>query len=274
MSIGSTGMSGVMPRQATNTTTSKQDDKFYPVEDYIQEKKTGSNSLVDTSNLRKPTAELGQDAFLQILIAQLANQDPMEPMKDTDFIAQMAQFSALEQMQALNQSFINSQAYSMVGKTVVATTNIQGADGEYVQTTLTGVVSGIETVNGKPYLIVGDYLLEPASVSQVYESNQLGDSIIQGGLLVGKYVSANKVDENGKVTEITGKITKIIAKEGRVYAVIDGKEEVPVSYITAIADEPITGSGGSEGDKTEGDNNGEGGNSAGGEAATDKAEQA
>lgn len=41
---------------------------------------------------------LGQDAFLKLLITQLQNQNPLEPMKDTEFIAQIAQFSALEQM--------------------------------------------------------------------------------------------------------------------------------------------------------------------------------
>src|SRR5690348_14777463 len=45
---------------------------------------------------------LGKDAFLQILIAQLKNQDPMQPMEDKEFIAQMAQFTAVEQMQEMS----------------------------------------------------------------------------------------------------------------------------------------------------------------------------
>lgn len=54
---------------------------------------TGSN----TASTQK-TQTLDQDAFLKLFIAQLRNQNPLEPMKDTEFIAQMAQFSALEQM--------------------------------------------------------------------------------------------------------------------------------------------------------------------------------
>jgi flagellar basal-body rod modification protein FlgD len=57
-----------------------------------------------TSNQNTPENTLGKDAFLQILVSQLKHQDPMEPVKDRDFIAQMAQFSGLEQMSNLNKT--------------------------------------------------------------------------------------------------------------------------------------------------------------------------
>jgi flagellar basal-body rod modification protein FlgD len=46
---------------------------------------------------------LGRDAFMTLLITQLQHQDPTQPMKDSEFLAQLAQFSALEQLQAVNQ---------------------------------------------------------------------------------------------------------------------------------------------------------------------------
>ena len=47
---------------------------------------------------------LGQDAFLKLLLTQLQHQDPTQPMKDTEFIAQLAQFSQLEKLTDISQS--------------------------------------------------------------------------------------------------------------------------------------------------------------------------
>lgn len=56
------------------------------------------------SDYKQPKKEMGKDEFLQILVTQLKNQDPTQPMQDREFIAQMAQFSMLEQMSNLNQT--------------------------------------------------------------------------------------------------------------------------------------------------------------------------
>lgn len=70
---------------------------------------------------REPSNDLDRTAFLNLLITQLRHQDPLNPMDDRDFIAQMAQFSALEQMMNLNATFERTQAFSMIGKVVCAT---------------------------------------------------------------------------------------------------------------------------------------------------------
>lgn len=64
-------------------------------------KKTNEN----TTN--KPKNDLDKDAFLRLLTTQLSNQDPLNPIEDREFIAQLAQFSSLEQMQNLNKSLID-----------------------------------------------------------------------------------------------------------------------------------------------------------------------
>ncbi len=64
--------------------------------------KTTDTAVTDA--IQNPSTDLGKDAFLKILITQLSNQDPMDPLKDKDFIAQMAQFSTLEQMTNMNKS--------------------------------------------------------------------------------------------------------------------------------------------------------------------------
>ena len=84
-----------------------------------------SQQMADAS--RAVSNELGKDAFLRLLIAQLSNQDPLNPMDDREFIAQMAQFSALEQMQNMTKVMENManlskyDALTYVGSTIFFT---------------------------------------------------------------------------------------------------------------------------------------------------------
>jgi flagellar basal-body rod modification protein FlgD len=61
----------------------------------------------NTSTEDKKSNDLDKDAFLRLLTTQLSHQDPLNPMEDREFIAQLAQFSALEQMQNLNENVQN-----------------------------------------------------------------------------------------------------------------------------------------------------------------------
>lgn len=65
---------------------------------------TGTGGAADTTQTNgAPTNALGQDAFMKLLITQLQNQDPTQPQADGEFLAQLAQFSSLEQLQSMNQ---------------------------------------------------------------------------------------------------------------------------------------------------------------------------
>lgn len=102
-----------------------------PTFEMTAEEKARLNMEVDLVNKklfaegRKPKQELGKNDFLQLLVAQLTHQDPTSPMEDTQFVAQMAQFTSLEQLTNMNQSFetLNqiiggSSVLNMIGKQV------------------------------------------------------------------------------------------------------------------------------------------------------------
>ena len=89
---------------------------------------TSSSSAVTTAT----NDALGKDAFLKLLIAELSNQDPLNPMEDREFISQMATFSSLEQMQNMNSTLTSMSeankfnAVQYIGKAVAFTSG----DGE------------------------------------------------------------------------------------------------------------------------------------------------
>ena len=119
------------------------------------------------SSDRAVGGELGKDEFLQLLVCQMKNQDPLEPEKDTQFIAQLAQFSALEQMQNLNETAVNSQAFGLVGKAVVLNTKSTNGSITEVQ----GVVDYIAVKNGTAQLSVNGQLYSIDDLVEVNVSN-------------------------------------------------------------------------------------------------------
>ncbi|MEH7385734.1 flagellar hook assembly protein FlgD [Bacillus sp. JJ1521] len=101
---------------------------------------------------------LGKDDFLKILMTQLQNQDPMNPMEDKDFIAQMATFTSLEQMTNMNstlEKFVNGQhgeqllKYSnMIGKEVEYSFKTQDKDGNEIIKNGQGIVTSVSQKSG------------------------------------------------------------------------------------------------------------------------------
>lgn len=117
---------------------------------------SASNTSLSTENKSDAAGgALDKDAFLQLLVAQMQYQDPLEPTDNTEYISQLATFSQLEEMQNLNQSLTEGSAYNLVGKYVfVKVTNNQTGETSYDH----GMVEYVMRENGKVYISVNDSL--------------------------------------------------------------------------------------------------------------------
>ncbi|WP_071395334.1 flagellar hook assembly protein FlgD [Bacillus tuaregi] len=152
------------------------------------------------------SSELGKDDFLKLLLTQLQNQDPTNPVQDTEFIAQMAQFSSLEQMTNMNSTlerFIVQQQQNLlisynqfVGKEINWHRLIELEDGTTELIEGSGKVSSIQYKNDNVLFILDDgTVLEPANISQVNES-ATESNMIQASMMIGKKVTyVNETEE-------------------------------------------------------------------------------
>lgn len=131
-----------------------------------------SQANVQAAANKKSTDTLGKDQFLSILVTQLRNQDPMQPLQDKDFIAQMAQFTSVEQLMnmatelSLMRQNIGS-ASSLIGKTIEW--NEYDDAGEI--TTARGIVDSIISKDGILYASVGGAEVALDYVTSISETN-------------------------------------------------------------------------------------------------------
>jgi flagellar basal-body rod modification protein FlgD len=116
----------------------------------------------------RPDQNLGRDDFLRLLLTQLANQDPTAPMQDKEFIAQMAQFSSLEQMTNMASDFAkmaqmvkNSEATSALGKAVELDTGDEAV--------VHGVIQAV-TRDAMPQVLVNGRLYNWDQVTTVFDT--------------------------------------------------------------------------------------------------------
>ncbi|MDR1117659.1 MAG: hypothetical protein LBL09_05370 [Oscillospiraceae bacterium] len=199
---------------------------------------TGIRSYEDYVNeQRKVKTELGKNDFLSLLAAQLQYQNPLEPMSDTTFVAQLAQFSSLEQMEGLNKSFAAFQSYSLAGKYVTAD-NVVMDNGEVVS--ITGFVSRIINSGGKTYAQIGEYLVEASKISQVYDSELVsGNNQFLGyANLIGRTVSAKVPVEGGAegdTVTVTGKVVRVAIEKNVAVAYLEDGGKIEINSIFDIA---------------------------------------
>jgi len=118
---------------------------------------TNDYSYSKSSTQREPVKTLDKDAFLQLFVTQLKNQDPSSPQDTSEFIAQMAQFTMLEQLTNMNEEITQlrlsqemSEASALIGRQVKILSDGTEVSGQVEKVTLTGDVVQIY-VNGTGY---------------------------------------------------------------------------------------------------------------------------
>ncbi len=165
---------GKAGRSSPSASVGQSDDLKGALLKAIQEGSTtatkAAGSESDTSTVfGSASSELGKDSFLQLLVLQMQNQDPLEPTDNTEMIAQLAQFSALEQMNNLNDKFGELSgnidqlnfltASGMIGREVSGI----DVDGELLQ----GTVDGVQLIGSVVYLTVGERQMSMAGVETI-----------------------------------------------------------------------------------------------------------
>lgn len=168
---------------ASSLNTITVDGVTYNAEAYAATQKTET----------KKNDELGKDAFLQLLVAQLKNQDPLDPQDNSSYIAELAQFSSLEQMtnvssnleslskivSNIDTSVLVGQLSGMIGKNIdwVETINEADEEGNPIShdEAMSGVVTGVVLIEGNPNIVVEangqKYQVDIANIGHVYEAN-------------------------------------------------------------------------------------------------------
>lgn len=126
---------------------------------------------------KKYGEQLGKDSFLKLLVTELTHQDPTQPMQDKEFIAQMAQFSSLEQMSNMSKEMKNlssntrsSEAYNLLGK------KVQGIDpmtGKAVEGTVSHIVRDAE----ETYLAVDNARLRLEDIHAIFPQTTVSSPV-------------------------------------------------------------------------------------------------
>jgi len=133
----------------------------------------GSAPSLSAKQAAENNSQLQMDDFLQLLTSQITNQDPLEPMKDTEFISQMANIASLEQMQQFTQGFSKFAdshgemlAQSYLGNHVIINNGIKE---------ISGKVDAVEKLeDGSIRLEVGGESYDPKDVSRVQLASNNG----------------------------------------------------------------------------------------------------
>ena len=132
-----------------------------PIEDGKFVESASQSSLERASS----NSSMDKEAFLQLLVAQMKYQDPLQPTSNTEYISQFAQFSQVEQMQNMAASSDLQRASELVGKHVYMKTTTSSGETKYIQ----GKVDYVVFENNKAYLAINEQLYALDDLDTVHD---------------------------------------------------------------------------------------------------------
>lgn len=212
---------------------------------------SGTDYLVNKKRDERKTGDgvMGKDDFMKLLIAQLQNQDPTNPMKDNEFIAQMAQFSALEQTMNLSKSFEKFaeaqgqsqliQYNSFAGKEVRwhelrvddKGNSVVGEDGKPIVDEGTNRIVSVKYDNGSVKFIMDDGKeLTPGNISEVMSGSSGTNSLVEASMLIGKKVGYMDGEE-----EKIGIVASVSNKDGKLQYILEDGTRIDGKNFTSIS---------------------------------------
>lgn len=169
---------------------------------------------INNLNIQKSNEALNMQDFLNLLVAQITNQDAMNPMDNTEFIAQMAQFSSLQAMTDLTEMTIQGQATSLIGKNVVVADYNNKGELKVQE----GIVQRVTIHSGITKLYVNDIEYDYSNVMEIKETQKL---------------------EEDPVTKMLGDILEGINNLNDSYAKkVVTEEELPTEEISSAEELP------------------------------------
>ena len=128
---------------------------------------TEATSIYHSTTDKSYDNGLDKDAFLQLLVAEMQNQDPLEPSSNTGYVAQLATFTQVEEMQNMANSMAQNQANALVGKTVIMNTITASGTTSYIG----GVVDRIVNSNGKTYVGINGSLYDINDLNSILNTD-------------------------------------------------------------------------------------------------------
>ncbi len=117
------------------------------------------------------SSAVNKDEFLQLFVAQLKNQSPLDPLKGHEFIAQLAQFSTVEQLTSLNTSFADEFKFQQL----LGGGDLVGRNATYVDTafggTFQGVIQGSKITNGITSVVIQNKEIPISNITGIFKNN-------------------------------------------------------------------------------------------------------